>query len=92
MTAHFCTVLQHIALFEGAQAQQINNRYDSSISVGINSGLLMQMLGGRQFHNNAEVELALQEWLEIKASNVCCDRISKYGPRCVNAAADRVEK
>jgi hypothetical protein len=41
------------------------------ISAPFSDILLKQPLGGHQFYNNVEAEMAIHEWLEIQQPNFC---------------------
>jgi hypothetical protein len=54
-----------------------------------------QQLGGRRFHNNEEVEMAVGEWLRMQEPDFYRDGIFKLVPRwdkCINVLRDYVEK
>jgi hypothetical protein len=54
-----------------------------------------QHLGGRRFHNNEEVEMAVGEWLRMQEPDFYRDGIFKLVPRwdkCISVLGDRVEK
>jgi hypothetical protein len=58
-------------------------------------GPLKQHLGGRLFHNNEEVEIAVDEWLRMQKPNFYRDGIFKLVPRwdkCINVLGDYIEK
>jgi hypothetical protein len=54
-----------------------------------------QHLGGRRFHNNEEVEMAVGEWFRMQEPDFYRDGIFKLVPRwdkCTNVLGDYVEK
>jgi hypothetical protein len=58
-------------------------------------GPLKQHLGGRRFHNNEEVEMAVREWLWMQEHDLYRNGIFKLVPRwdkCINVLGDYVEK
>jgi hypothetical protein len=52
-------------------------------------------LGGRRFHNNEEVEMAVGEWLRMQEPDFYRDGIFKLVPKwdkCINVLGDYAEK
>jgi hypothetical protein len=58
-------------------------------------GALKQLLAGRQFHNNEEVEMAVNEWLCMQEPDFYRDGIFKLVPKwdkCISVLGYCVEK
>jgi hypothetical protein len=58
-------------------------------------GPLKQHLGGRRWHGNEEVEMAVREWLRMQHPDLYHDGIFKLAPRwekCTNLLGDCVKK
>jgi hypothetical protein len=56
---------------------------------------LKQHSGGRRFHSNEEVQMAVREWLRVQEPDFYSDGVFKLVPRwdkCISVLGDHVNK